>query len=183
LITDPKTNIDMSKEALAVIMERKSVRSYTEEPVSRGDIDKILRAAMAAPAAVHMMPWKFIVVTDRVKLNTLARGLPFAKMLAKAGAGIVVCALPKNAPLGSEEFAIMDCCCASENILLAAEAIGLGAVWTALYPNASLMDLARKELNIPQDVIPLNVIPIGHPTGEDRISDKYDPENIHWDSW
>ena len=110
----------MLKDALSFIHERKSVRSYTGEAVSKDDIDKLLRAAMAAPAAIHMMPWKFIVVTDKTKLKALADGLPFAKMLIKAGTGIVVCAVPGEAAMSSEEFAILDCTCASENILLAA---------------------------------------------------------------
>lgn len=171
------------KDALTVIQERKSVRSYTGEPVSKEDIDKILRAAMAAPAAIHMMPWKFIVVTDKAKLKALADGLPFAKMLIKAGIGIVVCAVPEEAAMSSEAFAILDCTCASENILLAAEALGLGAVWTAVYPNKELMNLLRKELNIPQHVIPLNVIPVGHPTDEEKAQDKYDAKNIYWEKW
>jgi len=173
----------MLKDALTVIQERKSVRSYTGEPVSKEDIDKLLRAAMAAPAAIHMIPWKFIVVTDKLKLKALADGLPFAKMLIKAGTGIVVCAVPEEAAMSSEAFAILDCTCASENILLAAEALGLGAVWTAVYPNKELMDFVRKELNIPQHIIPLNVIPVGHPTGEEKSQDKYDAKNIRWEKW
>lgn len=173
----------MLKDAQTVILERKSVRSYTGEPVNKEDILKILRAAMAAPAAIHMIPWKFIVVTDKEKLKSIADGLPFAKMLIKAGTGIVVCAVPEEAALGSEEFAILDCACSSENILLAAEALGLGAVWTAVYPNKELMDFVRNELNIPQYVIPLNVIPVGHPTGEEKAQDKYHAKNIHWEKW
>lgn len=173
----------MLKDSLTVIQERKSVRSYTGEAVNKEDIDKILRAAMAAPAAIHMMPWKFIVVTDKTKLKALADGLPFAKMLIKAGTCIVVCAVPGEAAMSSEVFAILDCTCASQNILLAAEALGLGAVWTAVYPNKDLMDFVRKELNIPQHIIPLNLIPIGHPTGEEKAQDKYDAKNIHWEKW
>jgi len=173
----------MLKDALTVIHERKSVRSYTGEPVSKNDINTILRAAMAAPAAIHLLPWKFIVVTDKNKLRGLANGLPFAKMLVKAGTGIVVCAVPEEAALGSKEFAILDCTCASENILIAAEALELGAVWTAVYPNNELMDFVRKELNIPKHIIPLNVIPVGHPTGDDKAQDKYDANNIHWEKW
>lgn len=173
----------MLKDALTVIRERKSVRSFTGEPISKDVIDKILRAAMAAPAAIHLLPWKFIVVTDKSTLQALADGLPFARMIVKAGTAIVVCAVPEEAAMNSEAFAILDCTCASENILLAAEALDLGAVWTAVYPNKELMDFVRKELNIPQDVIPLNVIPVGYPTGEEEAQDKYDPRNIHWEKW
>jgi len=173
----------LHKDALTIIRERKSVRSYTGEPVSKGDIDIILRAAMAAPAAIHMMPWKFIVVTEKTTLKTLADGLPFAKMLVTAGTAIVVCAVPQEAAMGSEEFAILDCSCASENILLAAAALGLGAVWTAVYPGKELMAFVKRELGIPPHVIPLNIIPIGHPAGEEIAKDKYDIKNIHWEKW
>jgi nitroreductase len=173
----------MIKDALAVINERKSVKTYTGEHVSKEDIEKILRAAMAAPAAIHMMPWKFIVVTDKVKLKALAVGLPFAKMLPKAGTGIVVCAVLQEAAMGIEEFAILDCACASENILLAAEALGLGAVWTAVYPNKELMRFVRNELNIPHNIIPVNIIPVGYPAGIEKAQDKFDEKNIHWEKW
>jgi nitroreductase len=173
----------MIKDALTIIKERKSVRSYTGEQVSKEDMVRILYAAMSAPAAIHMLPWKFIVITDKQTLKTLADGLPFAKMLVKAGTAIAVCAVPEEAALNNEAFAIIDCTCASENILLAAEALGLGAVWTAVYPNKDLMDFVRKQLNIPQHVIPLNVIPVGYPTGEEKAQDKYDAKNIHWEKW
>ena len=173
----------MLKDVLTVIRERKSVRSFTGEPVSNDDIDKLLHAGMAAPVAINMRPWKFIVVTDQSTLKVLADGLPYAKMLPKAGTAIIVCAVPEEAALGNETFAILDCACASENILLAAEALGLGAVWTAVYPRKEVMDFVRKKLNIPADVIPLNVIPVGYPTGEEDARDKYDPRNIHWEKW
>ena len=173
----------MLKDALSVIQERKSVRNYTGETVSREDIDSLLHAAMCAPVAVNMRPWKFIVITNRTTLAELADGLPYAKMLVKAGTAIVVCAMPDEAAGGSEIFAILDCACATENILLAAEAMGLGAVWTAVYPRKEIMDFVRMKLNIPLNVIPLNVIPVGYPVGEEEAKDKYDSRNIHWEKW
>ena len=170
-------------DALSVIHSRKSVRSFTGQSVSKDALDKIIRAGMAAPTAVNQQPWAFVVITDRKTLDTLTAGLPYAKMLDKAGAAIIVCAIPEKAYEKSLELAVIDSTCASENILLAAEALGLGAVWTAAYPYKDRMDVARKVLNIPQDVIPLNVIPIGHPTGTDKPKDKYKSENIHWEKW
>lgn len=170
-------------DTLSVIHNRKSVRSFTGESVSKDALDKIVRAGMAAPTAVNMQPWAFVVVTDRKTLDTLAAGLPYAKMLDKAGAAIVVCAIPDKAYEKSREFAIIDSTCASQNILLAVEALGLGALWTAAYPDNGRMDLVRKTLNIPQEIIPLNVIPVGHPTGKDQPKDKYKPENIRWEKW
>jgi nitroreductase len=173
----------LQKDALSIIQERKSVRNFTGQMVSIENIDKILHAAMAAPAAIHMLPWKFIVVTNKDTLNTLAKGLPFAQMLVKAGTAIVVCAVPNEAALGKEEFAIIDCTCASENILLAAEALGLGAVWTAVYPDKAMINFVQALLNIPKNIIPINVIPIGYPTGVEKAQNKYNPKNIHWEKW
>lgn len=173
----------LMKDAMTVISERKSVRKYTGELISKPDIEKILKAAMAAPSAMHMLPWKFVVVSEPDTLKQLSAQLPFAQMLEKAGTAIVVCAVPEEAAGSNEAYAILDCACASENILLAAEALGLGAVWTAVYPDEQLMVSVRKVLNIPGDVIPLNIIPVGHPAGEESVQDKYNPVNIHWGKW
>jgi nitroreductase len=170
-------------DALSVIHSRKSVRNFTGQEVTKEVLDKILRAGMAAPTAVNKQPWSFVVVTDRKTLDNLKDGLPYTKMLDKAGAAIVVCALPEKAYEQKVEFAVIDSTCASENILLAAEALGLGAVWTAAYPYNDRMGFVRKTLNIPDNVIPLNVIPIGYPTGADKPKEKFNPENIHWEKW
>ena len=171
------------KDAFSVIHSRKSVRSFTGQAVSKSDLEKILKAGMAAPTAVNKQPWSFLAVSDRKMLDKLAEGLPYAKMLRKAGAAIIVCAIPEKAIDGSAEFAVIDCALASENILLAVEAMGLGAVWTAAYPDKEKMAFLRKALNIPGNIIPLNVIPVGYPTGEDKPKDKFKKENIHWEKW
>ncbi|MFA5350475.1 MAG: nitroreductase family protein [Candidatus Omnitrophota bacterium] len=170
-------------DALNIIYNRRSVRHFTGEKVSQDDLIAIAKAAMAAPTAVNMQPWSFIIVTDRGGLDALAKVLPYAKMLDKAGAAIIVCAIPEKALQGKTEFAIIDSTCAGENILLAAEALGLGAVWTGVYPDKNRMDFVRKQLNIPESVIPLNVIPIGYPTSEDKPKDKFKRENMHWERW
>jgi len=169
--------------ALRVIHARKSVRHFTGAAVSRDQLETILRAGMAAPTAVNKQPWSFVVVTGRAKLDSLAQGLPYAAMLRQAGAAIVVCALPGQAFHKQEAFAVIDCSLASENILLAAEALGLGALWTECYPEQEVMGFVRKRLGIPADVIPLNVIPVGQPAGEDKPKDKYRAEKIHWEAW
>ena len=170
-------------DALTVIHQRRSVRHFTGRAVSQSDLVALVKAGMAAPSAVNMQPWSFVIVSDRQALNALMEVLPYAKMLDKAGAAIVVCALPEKAIQGKTEFAIIDSSCASENILLAAQALGLGALWTAVYPDEVKMDAVRKQLNIPANIIPLNVIPVGYPTGEDKPKNKFKVGNIHWGKW
>lgn len=170
-------------EVIKTIKNRKSVRSFTGESVTKDDLKKILESAMCAPTAVNKQPWSFVVVTDRNTLDALADSLPYAKMLKKAGAAIIICSIPEKAYDGKTEFAIIDCSLAGENILLTVESLGLGAVWTAAYPYEERMNAVRNVLGIPKDIIPLNVIPIGHPTGEDKPKDKFKEENIHWEKW
>jgi nitroreductase len=104
-------------------------------------------------------------------------------MIFKAGAAIIVCGVPARAHEQMVEYAVIDSALASQNILLAAEAIGLGAIWTAAYPYPDRMKSVKTILNIPENIIPLNVIPIGHPTGEDTPKEKFNPEKIHQGSW
>jgi len=170
-------------DAITVIHSRKSVRNFTGQAVGRELLDKIIRAGMAAPSAVNMQPWSFVVVTYRQTLDMLNDGLPYAKMLGKAGAAIIICAIPDKAYDGLKEFAVIDSTLAGENILLAAEALGLGAVWTAAYPYEDRMNVVRKVLGIPGNIIPLNVIPIGYPAGTDKPKNKYKLENVHWEKW
>ncbi|HOT97654.1 MAG TPA: nitroreductase family protein [bacterium] len=170
-------------DALEMLFNRKSVRHFTGAAVSREALETLLRAGMAAPSAVNKQPWAFIAVTRRDILDRLAEGLPYAKMLDKAGAAIVVCGLEEKANAGMREYVIIDCSAATENILLAAEALGLGAVWTAAYPRPEREAWVRTVLGLPENVVPLCVIPVGHPTGEDRPKDKFNPANIHWERW
>ena len=167
------------------IHSRKSVRNFTEQAVSREQLDTLVRAAMAAPSGRDMRPWKFIVVDNREVMDRLAEELPYAKMLKTAQAAVVVCGDmsvvdKKGNPSGNWTF---DCSAATENLLLAAEAMGLGAVWTGVHPYEDRLAAVTKAFNLPENIIPLNVIPIGYPKGEPTPKDKFDEGNIHYNAW
>lgn len=170
-------------DILKTIYERKSVRNFTGAPVSNDELVELVRAGMAAPSAVNCQPWEFIIVTDRATLDKLGDALPYAKMLYKAGASLIVCGVPELAHHKFPEYAVIDSTLASENILLAAEALGLGAIWTAAYPYPERMAPVRSILHIPDTIIPLNVIPVGHPTGEDVPKQKFNEQKIHRECW
>lgn len=165
------------------IHSRKSVRQYTSEPVSESDIQTILKAAMAAPSAVNFQPWRFVVVTEREQLDAMAEILPYAKMLRQAPAAIVVCG--ETLWMGGNEnpYWQQDCAAATQNLLLAVEALGLGAVWTGVYPNQDLYPKLHNYLNLPSTVQPFCCIPVGHPAGNEQPKDKWKPENIHYGKW
>ena len=174
----------LMNDTLKTIFARKSVRSYRTEAVSDEKLQMLVRAGMAAPTAVDKRPWEFVVVTDRAVLKQLADALPYAKMAERAAAAIVVGGDVRRQWGGMEsDYWIMDCSAATQNILLAAESMGLGAVWTAVYPEDSRVRAVRQILGIPPHVVPLNVIPVGVPSGREKPKDKYDPKQIHWNKW
>lgn len=163
-----------TKGVLENIAERKSVRKYLKKEVEEEKITAMLKAGMAAPSGMDRRPWEFVVVTDRAALDSMAAVLPYAKMLAQAPMAIVVCG---DSTLSSYWY--LDCSAATQNILLAAEALELGAVWTAAYPYEDRIDAVRKNTSIPERVIPLCVIPIGYPDGPQKAKDKFDETKIH----
>jgi nitroreductase len=171
-------------DTLKTIFARKSVRTYRSEAVSDEKLQVLVRAGMAAPTAVDKRPWEFVVVTDRAVLKQLADALPYAKMTDRAAAAIVVGGDVRKQWGGMEsDYWIMDCSAATQNILLAAESMGLGAVWTAVYPEESRVRAVRQILGIPHHVVPLNLIPVGMPAGREKAKDKYDPRQVHWNKW
>lgn len=176
--------IDTTGIILNNIMTRTSIRAYQETPVEDAVIEKILRAGMAAPTARDTRPWSFIVVKDKDLLSQIAEANPNAGMCAKAPLAIVVCGdMSKTLDGPACEYWVDDCSAATENILLAAHALGLGAVWTGFYPNMDRVNAINPILNIPEGQVVLCVIPMGYPDENREPKDKWNPENIHYDRW
>ena len=171
-------------DVLTVIHERRSVRHYTTEPVLPAQLDTLVRAAMAAPSAGNAQPWAFVVVTEQKRLEALATALPFGKMLAKAGAALIVCGVTERAlPGDGAAFWVQDCSAAAENVLLAAQGLGLGATWVGVYPLPERLAAVRVVCAIPDGVQPLCVISLGQPAGVEQPKDKYNADNVHWERW
>lgn len=171
-------------ETIKTILSRRSVRDFTGEKVGKETLTLLLRAAMAAPSAVNVQPWAFIAVTDETVLSRLEERLPYAKMLRAAGSAIIVCGIPKKDKTFAKLHWEQDCSASAENILLAAHSLGLGAVWTAVYPDAERVRAVREICSVPKGAEPLAVIPIGVPKAAGNgPKDKFKAENIHWDRW
>ena len=166
------------------IATRVSVRSYTDQPVEAEKIESMLRAGMAAPSAVNKQPWHFVVVTDREQLNALSQANPHAKMLESAPLAIIVCGnMEKTLEGNAADFWIQDCSAATENILLAAHAMGLGAVWTGLYPGIERCFAVSEVIGSPEYIVPLSMIVIGYPDSENTPKDKWNTDNISYNHY
>ncbi len=173
-----------NKAAIENIMTRTSVRSFTDKPVPAEAVETMLRAGMAAPTAVNKQPWHFVVVNSREKLDELAGTNRNAKMLQEATLAIVVCGdMDKALPGKAQEYWIQDCSAATENILLAAHALGLGAVWTGCYPMDERVKAVREVLRLPEHLTPLCVIVIGYPNENPAPKDKWKPENVTYNEF
>jgi nitroreductase len=171
-----------AQAAINNIMTCTSIRQYTNEPVSKADIETMLRAGMAAPTAVNKQPWHFVVVTDKAKLKALSGGR--GRMLEQCAVAIVVCGdMEKAMPGKAKEYWIQDCSAATENILLAANALGLGAVWTGVYPMEDRMAAVSKAMKLPETIVPLCTIVIGHPAEQPKPKDKWKPENVSYNEF
>ena len=176
-------NSPKDMNTLSVIHSRKSVRHFTSQPVSRDDLLTLVKAAMAAPSSKNEQPWSFVIVTQRQTLESLAQRLPYAQMLLKAQAAIIVCGDMNKPKDPAKSLWVQDCAAAAQNILLAAEAMGLGAVWTAAYPYPDRIAAVVQTLNFPAHAIPLCVIPVGYPDGSDKPKNKWKEENVKWEAW
>ena len=168
-------------EAMEVILGRRSIRKYSDKPVTDAELKRLLEAGMAAPSGHNRQPWHFVVVRDRATLLEIPKFHNYSKMLEQAALAIIVCG---DSELdGGTGFWVQDCSAATQNILLAAKAIGLGAVWLGVYPNENLVKGVNCLLHIPEKIQPLCIISIGYPREEKPPANRYIQDRIHAGSW
>ncbi len=168
-------------DLLETINTRRSIRKFEERKVPDNLVQKILTAAMNAPSAGNEQPWHFIVITNKSILEKISRIHPYATYAKDAPLGILVCG-----DLNLEKYKglwMIDCSAATENILLAAHSLDLGAVWTGIYPMQDRIEKYRKLLNIPDEVTPLAFVPIGYPAQKPRFQDRFKQDRIHYNRW
>lgn len=163
------------------VFKRRSIRKYTDQKVKDEVVEYLLRAAMAAPSARNRQPWEFVVIDDKDLLNKIPAIHPYAQMAAEAPVAILVCGKPNDET--SQSYWVQDCAAATENILIEAATLNLGAVWCGIHPRKPREDGMRNLFGIPEDVIPFSLVVIGHPAEEKGPADRYDPARVHKNSW
>jgi nitroreductase len=168
-------------DTLTAIFTRRSVRKYSDQPVSDATVKLLLQAAMSAPSAKNTQSWEFIVIRDKKTLQQIPGFHPFSAQIPNAQVAIVVCGNTKLE--AAPGHWIPDCSNASMNILLAAHSLGLGAVWTTFYPYPDRTAGIRKLLHLPDYIMPLNIIPLGYPVEKRMYQDRFNPAKIHNETW
>jgi nitroreductase len=171
----------MTMEAMEAILSRRSVRQYSAKPVSSEVIREILKAAMSAPSAGNERPWHFMVLTDRAILDEVPKFHPYSAMLRQASAAVLVCGdttLEKH-----KGYWVLDCAAATENMLLAAHAKGLGAVWCGVYPTDDRVENLKKLLHLPEQIVPFSLVPLGFPAEVTQAPERFDASRVHTNRW
>lgn len=180
---EPGTADEASNEMLECIMTRASVRKYKAEPVNDSIITDILKAGMAAPTAANQQAWHFVVVTDQAIKDTITNAFQWTKMVRDCAFAVVVCGDMTKLFDGDREnggFWTLDCSAASENMLLAAYALGLGGVWCGIYPEEDRMARLSEILNLPSNIRPLNILSFGYPAASVAPKDKWDAAKVSY---
>ncbi|MBS7627126.1 nitroreductase family protein [Candidatus Bathyarchaeota archaeon] len=166
---------------MEAIISRRSIRKYTDQPIPDDKVEMLLKAAMSAPSAGNQQPWHFIVINERKILDEIPKFHSYAQMLHEAPLAILVCGdlkLEKH-----KGFWTQDCSAATENILIAANANGLGAVWLGIYPREERIRGLKNLLGLPEHIIPFSLIPIGYPAEHKPPAERYDESRIHYNHW
>jgi nitroreductase len=168
-------------DAMDAILSRRSIRKYTSQPVPDAFVTELLRAAMAAPSAANQQPWQFVVITDRAALDKIPTYHPYAGSCRGAPLAILVCLDQQLENI--EGMGMQDVSAATQNILVAARALGLGGVWLGVHPRAERQVAFRRELGLPEHVLPFSLISLGYPAEEKPRADRYDASRVHLNRW
>lgn len=171
------------KTVVENILSRRSVRYFTGESISQAQTETLLRCAMAAPSAMNKQPWAFVVVTDSALLARIGAEMPNTRCQNNPACAFVPCGDLTKALEGLPDFWINDVSAATENLLLAAHAMGLGAVWTGVHPDAARVAQLQTILGLPEHIVPLCVVPVGVPAETPAVKDKFNKENVHYNRW
>lgn len=166
---------------MSTIYLRRSIRKYLQKDVSEELIIELLRAAMHAPSAGNEQPWHFVVIRSEDRKRRIAEIHPYAQMVTQAPVAILVCG-----DLSLEKykgFWIQDCSAATLNILLRATELGLGSVWCGIFPNEERVRAFKGFFNLPENVIPFSLVPVGYPAETPKPVDRFKPERIHFETW
>jgi nitroreductase len=168
-------------DTLTAIHTRRSIREYQENDVPQELVTELLKAAMASPSARNQQPWEFVVITDPELRKKIPSVCPFAQMIVNAPLAILVCGNLKIET--SQGYWVIDCSAATQNMLLAAHALGLGAVWTGVYPREERMDGLSILLDLPEYILPHSLVVLGYSAQQPPQQDRFKPERIHFNAW
>jgi nitroreductase len=168
-------------DIIELLTTRRSIRKYTAKEIREEIVEELLRAAMYAPSAGNQQPWHFVVLRNKAMFRKINEFHPYSAMLQEANLAILVCA---DTTIETKRgYWPLDCSAATENILIAAHGLGLGAVWLGIYPRPDRQDGMKKLLRLPDNISPFSLVSIGYPAEQKALPNRFVPERIHYEKW
>ncbi|MFH1699600.1 MAG: nitroreductase family protein [Candidatus Zixiibacteriota bacterium] len=168
-------------DAIEAILGRRSIRQYADKIIPEEKIETLLRAAMAAPSANNIQPWHFVIINDRKTLDAIPSFHPYSKMLAQAPLAILICG--DTTAVSHPEYIYLDCSAATQNILIAAHALGLGAVWLGIFPRKERIEGIKNLIKLPEHIQPVALISLGYPAESKEPSNRFAKSKVRFNRW
>ena len=168
-------------EVQKALLNRRSIRKYKDQKLSKENLDKILKAAMYSPSAMNLQAWQFIVIDDRQMLVETIKSIPYAEMLRQSAAAIIVCgdsSVEKN-----ESWLLQNCSAAIQNILLSAHGLGIGSCWIAIHGMDEIYQNIKAQFKLPENIVPVSLISLGYPDEVLGAEERFKEEKIHFNKW
>ena len=163
------------------VATRLHVRKYTSQADDKQSVRALLEAAMAAHSEGDQRPWHFVVVEDLATRERIAETHPAAHIVVQAP--VVICVCGDQALQKHPGFWVQDCAAATENILIKAQNMRLGAMWFGVYPMEGRVQTVRKILDLPPNVIPFSLTTVGYPAEHNGLKCQYNESRVHFDRW
>ena len=168
-------------EVQEALLNRRSIRKYKDQKLSKENLDKILKAAMYSPSAMNLQAWQFIVIDDKGILVETIKSIPYAEMLRQSAAAIIVCgdsSVEKN-----ESWLLQNCSAAIQNILLSAHGLGIGSCWIAIHGMDEIYQNIKAQFKLPENIVPVSLISLGYPDEVLGAEERFKEEKIHFNKW
>lgn len=168
-------------DTLNSIKTRRSIRKYKDKPVEELLVEKILTAAMSAPSAYNRRPWEYLIIDERKSLDLIPKYSEHAQMIKQAPLAILICADKDIEP--SMEHCLETCSASAQNILLAANDLGLGSVWTGIYPEKNRIQGFKDQFKLPQNIEPIALVVLGYSNEKPKQKESFEIKKIHRNTW
>jgi nitroreductase len=163
------------------LLNRRSIRKYKNQKISKEDLNTLLKAAMYAPSAMNLQAWQFIVIDDKQILAETIKSIPYAEMLRQSAAAIILCGdslVEKN-----ESWLLQNCSAAIQNILLSAHGLGIGSCWIAIHGMDDVYRNIKTQFKLPENIVPFSLISLGYPDEVVTAEERFKQDKIHYNKW
>ncbi|MBR0136828.1 MAG: nitroreductase family protein [Erysipelotrichaceae bacterium] len=168
------------------ILNRRSIRKFTDRKISEEDIRTILSCGMSGPSAVNARDWSFVVVDNKEEIKKWAEASGRAgRIIENSAMSILICADRNRSFKGAPDYCIINGSIAGQNMILAAAELGIGSVWLGIWPQQEKVETQTNYFHLPENIVPHSIIAFGYPdedkSGLEHLD--YEEDRVHRNKW